>query len=62
MASGDEYRARARAILERAKEEKDPNVKAHLESVAEAFLRFAEVADDPGLTIEFEMPVSEKDR
>jgi hypothetical protein len=45
MSGGDEYRARAADFSARAKAEKNPGMRAELESLALSYLRLADQAD-----------------
>ena len=45
MASGDEYRFKALELCERANEEQNLEVRRELESLANAYMRLAEMAD-----------------
>jgi hypothetical protein len=48
------YRARAIEYLALAKAERDPLMAAQLTSVADAYVRFADGEQNPGLTVDFE--------
>ena len=46
MATGDDYRARARDLFDMAKREVNPSMKAQLERLALAYIDLAEQADN----------------
>jgi len=50
-----DYRATAIKYLALAKAERDSLMGAQLKSVAEAYVRFADGEQNPGLTIDFEI-------
>jgi hypothetical protein len=49
-----DYRAKAIEYLALAKTERDPLMALQLDSVANAYFRFADGEPNPGLTIDFE--------
>ena len=51
-----DYRAKAIEYLALAKAEKDPLMAVQLKNVADAYLRFADGEQNPGLTVDFEAP------
>jgi hypothetical protein len=50
-----DYRAKATNYFALAKTERDPLMVAQLKSVAEAYIRFANGEQNPGVTIGFEI-------